>query len=73
MPPGIVSVQPVVAKNHVTDGTEDKTANNNLSEEHEIILGTFRLLISDLCQQFNGGHPGGAIGMAATESLYGNM
>ncbi|KAH8646874.1 thiamine diphosphate-binding protein [Xylariales sp. PMI_506] len=32
---------------------------------HDIVLKTFRLLIADLCQQFNGGHPGGAIGMAA--------
>ncbi|KAK1247728.1 hypothetical protein MKX07_000616 [Trichoderma sp. CBMAI-0711] len=35
------------------------------SKEHDLVLKTFRLLISDLCQQFNGGHPGGAIGMAA--------
>ncbi|KAK8128872.1 transketolase [Apiospora sp. TS-2023a] len=34
-------------------------------ESHDIVLKTFRLLISDLCQQFKGGHPGGAIGMAA--------
>ncbi|PGH27449.1 transketolase [Polytolypa hystricis UAMH7299] len=33
--------------------------------EHDHVLKTFRLLISDLCQQYNGGHPGGAIGMAA--------
>ncbi|KAH8899979.1 hypothetical protein GQ53DRAFT_835975 [Thozetella sp. PMI_491] len=32
---------------------------------HDKVLKTFRLLIADLCQQFNGGHPGGAIGMAA--------
>ncbi|KAI2474874.1 Formaldehyde transketolase [Pyrenophora tritici-repentis] len=36
-----------------------------LSKEHDLVLKTFRLLIADLCQQFNGGHPGGAIGMAA--------
>jgi dihydroxyacetone synthase len=35
------------------------------SNEHSLVLNTFRLLIADLCQQFNGGHPGGAIGMAA--------
>ena len=23
-----------------------------------LVLKTFRLLIADLCQQFNGGHPG---------------
>lgn len=37
----------------------------DLSEQQELVLETFRLLIADLCQQFNGGHPGGAIGMAA--------
>ncbi|KAL1965272.1 hypothetical protein VTN77DRAFT_5874 [Rasamsonia byssochlamydoides] len=35
-----------------------------LSKDRDLVLKTFRLLISDLCQQFNGGHPG-AIGMAA--------
>jgi len=29
-----------------------------LSAEHKLVLNTFRLLIADLCQQFNGGHPG---------------
>lgn len=29
-----------------------------LSKEHDLVLKTFRLLIADLCQQFNGGHPG---------------
>ncbi|KAK7955815.1 transketolase [Apiospora aurea] len=47
------------------------TKNNGLSsqelvmaekESHATVLKTFRLLISDLCQQFEGGHPGGAIG-----------
>ncbi|ETS86054.1 Dihydroxyacetone synthase [Pestalotiopsis fici W106-1] len=32
---------------------------------HDLVLKSFRLLIADLCQQFGGGHPGGAIGMAA--------
>ncbi|KAH7406649.1 Transketolase, thiamine diphosphate binding domain-containing protein [Phaeosphaeria sp. MPI-PUGE-AT-0046c] len=36
-----------------------------LTSEQDHVLKTFRLLIADLCQQFNGGHPGGAIGMAA--------
>ncbi|KAE8338266.1 putative transketolase [Aspergillus flavus] len=36
-----------------------------MSKDHDIVLKTFRMLISDLCQQFGGGHPGGAIGMAA--------
>lgn len=63
MAPGVLSVQPVVAG--VADGFEYKTAVDETSEQHDIVLRTFRLLISDLCQQFNGGHPGGAIGMAA--------
>jgi dihydroxyacetone synthase len=29
-----------------------------LSKEQDHVLKTFRLLIADLCQQFNGGHPG---------------
>jgi len=32
---------------------------------HPMVLKTFRILVADLCQQFKGGHPGGAIGMAA--------
>lgn len=37
----------------------------------DLSLKTFRCLIADLCQQYNGGHPGGAIGMAAIGiSLY---
>ncbi|KAJ5374402.1 hypothetical protein N7517_006408 [Penicillium concentricum] len=38
---------------------------HKLAKDHDLVLKTFRLLIADLCQQFNGGHPGGAIGMAA--------
>jgi hypothetical protein len=29
-----------------------------LSSDHDLVLKTFRLLISDICQNFNGGHPG---------------
>ncbi|KAM0454122.1 hypothetical protein ACHAPV_008586 [Trichoderma viride] len=65
MAPGILSEQPVVAKNGVANDIESKNVLTKTSEEHETVLRTFRLLISDLCQQFNGGHPGGAIGMAA--------
>lgn len=31
---------------------------NKLTREQDHVLKTFRLLIADLCQQFNGGHPG---------------
>ena len=27
-------------------------------DKHDIVLKTFRILIADLFQQFNGGHPG---------------
>ncbi|EOA86549.1 uncharacterized protein SETTUDRAFT_153361 [Exserohilum turcica Et28A] len=43
----------------------EQSSVRKLSKEHDHVLKTFRLLIADLCQQFNGGHPGGAIGMAA--------
>ncbi|RMJ22081.1 dihydroxy-acetone synthase [Aspergillus sp. HF37] len=41
------------------------TLPSHLSKDHDLVLKTFRLLVADLCQQFGGGHPGGAIGMAA--------
>ncbi|KAF2186575.1 dihydroxyacetone synthase [Zopfia rhizophila CBS 207.26] len=47
------------------EGEIERPAIKTLSKEHDHVLKTFRLLIADLCQQFNGGHPGGAIGMAA--------
>lgn len=34
-------------------------------QQHQFILKAFRVLIADLVQQFNGGHPGGAMDMAA--------
>lgn len=35
------------------------------SEIHKKVLRTVRCLVADLCQQYNGGHPGSAMGMAA--------
>ena len=32
---------------------------------NDLVLKTFRCLIADLCEQFKGGHPGSAMGMAA--------
>jgi dihydroxyacetone synthase len=58
---------------HVNGGTEygkniiiglkeemktEKSAVQKLSKEQDHVLKCFRLLIADLCQQFNGGHPG---------------
>ncbi|TPX12149.1 uncharacterized protein E0L32_007035 [Thyridium curvatum] len=58
MAPGAIET---VSKNTIA------VANRKLGDEssHDIVLKSFRLLVADLCQQFNGGHPGGAIGMAA--------
>jgi dihydroxyacetone synthase len=36
----------------------EKSSVQNLTEEQDHVLKTFRLLIADLCQQFKGGHPG---------------
>ncbi|KAG9948200.1 transketolase, partial [Aureobasidium melanogenum] len=35
------------------------------ADKHDQVLRVFRCLIADLCEQFGGGHPGGAMGMAA--------
>lgn len=37
----------------------------DMTKEHDLVLKTLRVLVADLCQQFKGGHPGGAIGMMA--------
>ncbi len=33
--------------------------------KHDLVLAVFRAYIADLCEQFKGGHPGSAMGMAA--------
>lgn len=35
-----------------------RTSGSGLSREHDHVLRTYRILIADLCQQFNMGHPG---------------
>lgn len=43
-------------------------------EKHDKVLQTFRCLVADLCQQFNGGYLGGVISMAAIRiALYSNI
>ncbi|EXA31496.1 hypothetical protein FOVG_17197 [Fusarium oxysporum f. sp. pisi HDV247] len=42
-----------------------KSLQNEDPDTIDLVLRQFRCLIADLCQQFNGGHPGGAMGMAA--------
>jgi dihydroxyacetone synthase len=62
---GYSSSGKLISKRRLSQATTESWAARNLSKEHDLVLKTFRLLIADLCQQFKGGHPGGAIGMAA--------
>ncbi|KAK6369479.1 hypothetical protein LTS17_009385 [Exophiala oligosperma] len=55
----------VVSRRRLSEATTESWRASKLSKEHDLVLKTFRLLIADLCQQFKGGHPRGAIGMAA--------
>lgn len=56
-------IKPVVTKINGTTGVAAVTLDQ--SEKHDLVLNYFRAYIADLCQQFNGGHPGSAMGMAA--------
>jgi dihydroxyacetone synthase len=38
--------------------TSNLSKTKALSLKHHLVLRTFRILVADLCQQFNGGHPG---------------
>lgn len=40
------------------EAKQEHSSVQKLSTEQDLVLKTFRLLIADLCQQFNGGHPG---------------
>ncbi|CAI4215613.1 unnamed protein product [Parascedosporium putredinis] len=60
MAPGILAddggVSVVAPKTSVAAVKRPLLEENEAS--HDIVLKTFRLLIADLCQQYNGGHPG---------------
>ncbi|RYC55526.1 hypothetical protein CHU98_g10685 [Xylaria longipes] len=47
------------------DGCKTTTFASHDAERSNRVLRTFRCLIADLCEQFKGGHPGSAMGMAA--------
>jgi dihydroxyacetone synthase len=47
-----------VAKELRQEEKLEQSSVQRLSKEQDHVLKTFRLLIADLCQQFNGGHPG---------------
>jgi dihydroxyacetone synthase len=63
----LVADPPVNAKNVLAGGEVDAVARVELegTEMNDLVLRTFRCLIADLCEQFKGGHPGSAMGMAA--------
>lgn len=75
MAPGLETYQhetqdiPVKPLDKKINGTDTSQAVEELKleedEKHDKVLKVFRCLIADLCQQFNGGHPGGAMSMAA--------
>ncbi|KAK5118463.1 hypothetical protein LTR62_002977 [Meristemomyces frigidus] len=52
------------AKNGSTKHAEDVQMIES-QDKTQFVLGCYRVLIADLCQQFNMGHPGSAMGMAA--------
>jgi len=56
-------VKPLLTRTNVTAGVAAFKLEH--SDQHKQVLGIFRAYIADLCQQFNGGHPGSAMGMAA--------
>lgn len=45
------------AVNKLVDSSDDPSI-QQADPEIALVLKTIRLLIADLCQQFNGGHPG---------------
>lgn len=53
MAPSAMSGQPQKTKTEVRLETDLES-----EKEHDLVLRTFRVLIADLVQQFNGGHPG---------------
>jgi dihydroxyacetone synthase len=47
-----------VTKGLQEEEKKEQSSVQKLTKEQDHVLKTFRLLIVDLCQQFNGGHPG---------------
>lgn len=57
---GDAAVNGILEQSHKPSAPSDTSR-----EDMQLVLHSFRIFIADLCQQFNMGHPGGAIGMAA--------
>ncbi|KAI1617685.1 Transketolase, thiamine diphosphate binding domain-containing protein [Exophiala viscosa] len=61
-----VSLQPVKVQQTKINGTNGvDSLQPKESDKHDLVLRVFRCLIADLCEQFKGGHPGGAMSMTA--------
>ncbi|KAF6815303.1 dihydroxyacetone synthase [Colletotrichum sojae] len=69
MAPSAVSAEPVsqsvVAAKSLNGSNTQFQLTEGEKKEVDFVLRTFRCLVADLCEQFKGGHPGGAMGMAA--------
>lgn len=57
---GDAAIKGIVEKEHKPSAPSDTS-----KEDMQLVLQSFRIFVADLCQQFNMGHPGSAIGMAA--------
>lgn len=56
-------IKPLITKQHrVIDISAFELED---ADKHDVVLRYFRVFIADLCEQFKGGHPGSAMGMAA--------
>lgn len=61
----VVDNLPINTSSKANDKSPESTLALEESEKHDKVLRVFRCLIADLCEQFKGGHPGGAMSMAA--------
>ena len=57
---GDAAVDGILKEEHKPSAPSDVS-----KDDMQLVLQSFRLLVADLCEQFNMGHPGSAIGMAA--------
>ncbi|TID07412.1 Dihydroxyacetone synthase [Colletotrichum higginsianum] len=62
---GIVAAKGINGSNNSTAAAGQFTLTDAEKKQVDLVLRTFRCLIADLCEQYKGGHPGGAMGMAA--------
>jgi hypothetical protein len=54
----VVSNEPTTNEQKAQKEITSVASKKFLSARHDVVLKSFRILVADLCQQFNGGHPG---------------